>query len=164
MDSILSFRFLLLVIGALIVAGVYLWGSRGQQRNARIKVDKGRTRFKPRRTSDTRVDEAPAAEKPVARGVARHDDSDIEIPAITKEGAGPKPKPPRLEKPQMELSFDAQSAAPPPRETVEPAIIALFVRSPAGHEFAGPAIVAAMNAVGLRYGDMDIFITSVLGN
>lgn len=168
-ESIFSLRFLLLLIGAAIVVAIYLGGRRKHNRNQRVRFDQRRPSFKPRRKGGTRAKMKTAPETfnvdPVSDDpdyvqdgefVIATDEPAIELPAITRSGDTDPPRPRRARENQMELTFDDEAPAPSGAAT-EPAIIALYVRPPDKHEFAGPAIVRAMNAVGLRYGDMKIF-------
>ena len=165
MEALFSLRTLLLLIGAAIVAAIYVLGSRASRRNRRIRYEQQRPRtFEPRRrkspqatapafSPDTGVDDVSPA-VPVDDVVVRTDEP-IELPAITR--GGDEPARARFEDNQMELTFDEASAAAARSDAASPSIIALYIRPPAGREFAGTAIVAAMNAVGLRFGDMKIF-------
>jgi len=172
-DSVFSLRFLLLIIGALLVAAIYLWGTRTNKRNTRLKYDSRRTTFEPRgqrrpaaraETEQTAsIDEEPEFDElgaldPVV--VESAQEPKLDIPIITREG---KPAVPaaaaRRKNNQMELGFDVEPVQPQHDASVNPegSIIALYVRAPNGREFAGPAIVKAMSAVGLRHGEMEIF-------
>lgn len=170
-ESLFSLRFLLLLIGAIIVVAIYLGGRRKHNRNQRVRFDKRRPSFKPRRKGGTRAQAKAAPETYAVDPVSDNDDPDyapddelviptdepaIELPTITRSGDTDPPRQRRARENQMELTFDddAPSTSGP---DAEPVIIALYVRPPDKHEFAGPAIVEAMNAVGLRYGDMKIF-------
>lgn len=170
-ESLFSLRFLLLLIGAAIVVAIYLGGRRKHNRKQRVRFEHRRPSFKPRRKggaratakaapephdpepepeSDDEADYVPDEELVIAR-----DEPAIELPSITRSGDTEPARPRRARENQMELTFDDE--APAAGATAEPVIIALYVRPPDKHEFAGPALVKAMNAVGLRYGDMRIF-------
>jgi cell division protein ZipA len=173
-ESIFSLRFLLLIIGALIVAAIYVWGTRTNRRNTRIKYEPRRTTFEPKRRGhspaatsesaeldfsdeDADWEEARLVERVV---VAPRSDVKLEIPKITREGKDERVNAPTTRKSnQMELGFDSEHATQPKKSASGPeeSIIALYVRPPTGHEFAGPAIIKAMNLVGLRFGAMEIF-------
>jgi len=171
-EFVFSLRFLLLLTGVLFVAGIYLWGSAKIRRNARIKFDSRHARFDPpkrRPTSQaTSSLEHPLPDEPdeseIVGDVVIADAAPVEeLPIITRDPQDNSPRTSTTRKEnQLELTFELDptpagdlSAAAPAQ--AEQAIIALFVRPPAGHEFAGPAILRAMNSVGLRFGDMDIF-------
>jgi len=169
-ESLFSLRFLLLLIGAAIVVAIYLGGRRKHNRNQRVRFDQRRPVFKPRRKSGKQAKSKAAAQTYTASPAPDPDDDyphddefvvptdepAIELPTITRSGDADPPRPRRARENQMELTFDDDMPAPS-ATTPEPAIIALYVRPPDQHELAGPAIVKAMNAVGLRYGDMKIF-------
>lgn len=169
LESVFSLRFLLLVIGALIVAAIYLWGSAKSKRNARIRYDPRRARFEPPKrrsvsqasTNTSRPQQEPDdAVEYIDEVVVSDAEPVVDLPVITREGADEEtPIATERKDSQLELTFDVEM---PPAEAAAgsespEAIIALYVRPPQGHEFAGAAIVRAMNSVGLRFGDMNIF-------
>ncbi|MCP5198390.1 MAG: cell division protein ZipA [Gammaproteobacteria bacterium] len=65
------------------------------------------------------------------------------------ESAAPSPKPRR----------GRAAKAPPPEADDEPdnGLVNLFVRAHDGRPFGGPELVRALNAVGMRFGDMSVF-------
>ena len=169
-ESLFSLRFLLLLVGAAIVVAIYLGGRRKNNRNQRVRYDQRRPSFKPRRKGGKRATSQPAPNTYTVTPVTDDDpeyprDDDIilptdepalELPTITRSGDTEPARSRHAREDQMELTFD-DDLPTPAGDTIEPAIIALYVRPPDKHEFAGPAIVKAMNAVGLRYGDMKIY-------
>lgn len=169
-ESLFSFRFLLLLIGAAIVVVIYLGGRRKHNRNQRVRFDQRRPSFKPRRkggsgatsqTSPKTYTVSPATDDDHEHSandeiIVTADEPALELPTITRSGDTETGRPRRAQENQMELTFEDDAPAPSAGD-VEPLILALYVRPPDKHEFAGPAIVKAMNAVGLRYGDMKIF-------
>lgn len=193
-DFVFSLRTLLLIIGALIVAGIYLWGGQKNKRKTSIKYAPRRAQFQPTKrrsgshgaTSMSRNpdrepdrDREPEPEPKPALQLEPDIDPRIEIseavivageapieelPAITRDGenVAPARKRKRSEG-QMELTFETEASRKATSDgntegsPEQEVIIALYVRPPRGHEFAGPAIVRSMNSVGLRFGDMDIF-------
>jgi cell division protein ZipA len=168
-DFVFSLRFLLLLVGALFVAGIYLWGSAKIKRNARIKFDPMHARFDPpkRRTASQATSSLPhppeggSDDPEFVDGVVIADAAPVEeLPVITRDGEDESaPLSTTRKEGQMELTFglDAAPTADGVSAQAQETIIALYVRPPAGHEFAGTAILRAMNSVGLRFGDMDIF-------
>ena len=168
LESLFTLRFLLLILGALLVAGIYLWGSTKNKRNARIKYDPRHARFDPpKRRSNPRAATSSNGNDKLEPGPAECVDKVImvdseplaELPAITREG-GDDARAPARQDDQLELTFEAETAPAVLSATTgepEEAIIAFYVRPRQGREFAGPAIVRAMNDVGLRFGEMNIF-------
>ncbi|MFT4563610.1 MAG: cell division protein ZipA [Gammaproteobacteria bacterium] len=176
LESLFSLRFLLLLVGVIFVFGVYAWGRTKSRRNTRIKYQPRRTRFAPSKRRAGPSQENSSSETPAKRGLesddsVTHDEpllvsaSEItELPTITREhddAPAPVAKSAKVDA-QLELTFEELAASENHGETGTPVeqddtIIALYVRPAAGQEFAGPAIVGAMNNVGLRFGDMDIF-------
>jgi len=181
LDSILSLRFLLFVIGAFFVVGVYFWGRANSKRNTRIKYKPRRARFESgkRRSSSLQAKnierESPAIvpQEPLstptvdafAETVLVDGPAVLNLPTITRDGASEPPvsvgsgdKP----DPQLELTFDDSETEQDPQkfdpaQAPEDTIIALYIRPAGDVEFDGPSIVRAMNTVGLRFGDMSIF-------
>ncbi len=175
-DFVFSLRFLLLIFGALFVAGIYLWGGAKNKRNAKIKYAPRRAQFEPAKrrseahgaTSSLNGNEhEPPSETEidfVDEVIVDDTAPALELPAITRDGDDDAyAQSPIRKEGQLELTFETavvekavgvQDETTPAEQQV---IIALYVKPPAGHEFAGTAIVRSMNSVGLRFGDMDIF-------
>lgn len=173
-DFVFSLRFLLLIVGALFVAGIYIWGGAKNRRNTKIKYAPRRAQFEPAKrrggahgaTSTLSEGETPSESDGNFVDEIIVDDSvpALELPSITRDGNEDAQEQSLVRKEgQLELTFDSAAledtvgSSDKPAPTEQEVIIALYVRPPVGHEFAGPAIVRSMNSVGLRYGDMDIF-------
>jgi cell division protein ZipA len=171
LESLFSLRLLLFFGGGLFVVGIYFFGRRKSRQNMRIKYASRRARFEPRRKGKSEAGLPAEArlinlnEDPHSR--ADYDDNDVvvvdietpalNLPTITREGkTADKPESAKRKDLQMELTFEQEAVAETHSDVTE-AIISLYVRPPEGHQFAGTAIVGAMNSVGLRFGDMDIF-------
>lgn len=180
-ESSLSLRIALFVIGVAVVAGVYLWGVLRRKRSSWARY---RASLRSRRRSLTKArfepeltDEEPPFDEDETVGepyeVVRIDKSVRldELPAVTNAVVPPSPptvqpdpaphsKPAKKKKAdQMAFSFDgepAPSVAPAPA-VAGPQIITLFLRPSKGQTFAGGKLVRALNGVGMRYGDMQIF-------
>ena len=126
-DSLFSLRFLLFVIGALFVLGIYFWGRANSKRNTRIKYEPRRARFEPakRRGSSGQaktVDREPPVDSddapPLVDNVESIGESVLvdeplisDLPSITREGEPEltppeKAKPAKASDPQLELTFD----------------------------------------------------------
>ena len=180
-DFVFSLRTLLLIIGALFVVGIYLWGRSKNRRNTKIKYAPRRAQFEP---AKRRLGSHGATSMPPGIGSepAQQLQPDLEtpsdtldeiviadgqpiadLPSITREGDDIPQTTRRRTEGQMEMTFDSgvldeTVGANGSKQPTEPAlIIALYVRPPSGHEFAGPAIVRSMNSVGLGFGEMDLF-------
>ncbi len=175
-EFVFSLRFLLLIFGALFVAGIYLWGGAKNRRNTNIKYAPRRAQFEPAKRrggvhgamntlSDNDHDTRSEPDVDFAGEIIVDDPAPmIELPSITRAGDDDSdPESPVRKEGQLDLTFEsaaAESTADSGDNTTpaeQEVIIALYIKPPSGHEFAGPAIVRSMNSVGLRYGDMDIF-------
>lgn len=163
-------RWILLVAGLALIAGLYAWGVRARKRSAAPEPDRVR-RVEPMR--------APSAAT-VAPAVARVepsvwveeeplDDSD-ELPTLEVEAEEPPAQPkaatprrePRLEEgPEHEAPEPPRGSAPPPVEERKPAppqkIVAIRVAAPPSSSFEGGTLHAAIVAEGFEFGRYDIF-------
>jgi cell division protein ZipA len=185
LDSLLSLRFFLFVIGAVFVLCVYFWGRANSKRNTRIKYEPRRARFEPakRRGSSGQaknIEREPPLEELDGPSAATDVDVDVEqisesvlvaepsvqdLPTITREGDTEPPATVRTNvktDPQLELTFDEavgvhSTDANDDLDAPDETLIALFVRPTGDRGFDGPDIVRSMNSVGLRFGDMGIF-------
>ncbi len=179
-DFVFSLRTLLFIIGALIVGGIYFWGGKKSRRNTNIKYSPRRAQFEPsRRRSGSQG--ATSISRDIDPDVLEHVEPDVQpstaiideviaadeapivdLPTITRDD-DLTPQTQQKNTGQLELTFEAggaveaTSGSSTEKSPEQEVIIALYIRAPDGHEFAGPAIVRSMNSVGLRFGDMDIF-------
>ncbi|MEX2482368.1 MAG: cell division protein ZipA [Gammaproteobacteria bacterium] len=118
-------------------------------------------------------DAAPAAVKRALAGgiVLSPADLDVDdLPRVRNDALiDGEPDNTRRASDQLDL-FGAESAAPQPRSrratraapaepdpATDDGVITLFVRAPERRPFGGPELVRALNAVGMKFGDMSIF-------
>ncbi len=174
-------RFLLVVLGVLLVLGIYLWDrykrTLPSARNRRV-IDESPAFDDPLVDSSDEADERRmppelsdrddvAGDPPIAEPTAEPRPSD------SRDALDPDPDPGLIgqwsatanrEGPQMSmgLHFDAHgdndylSTDPALQDDVERKLIVIHVASPSG-VLAGPAIAAACDTVGLKLGDMSIY-------
>lgn len=166
-------RWILLVAGLALIAGLYAWGVRARKRSAAPEPDRVTRVEQPRTPSAATV--APAAtrvEPPVwDEGLAMGELEVIdELPTLeieADEPAGRRNAPlprrePRFEEAaaQVEVSEPSRPVAPPVEER-KPApaqkIIAIRVAAPPPSMFEGGALLAAIGAEGFEFGRYDIF-------
>jgi len=210
----MSLRLLLIVIGVVIVVGVYIFSSVKKRREARLGLDRrlGRRDLPDVILSHTEDEED---EAPPALERERHRISDVHLDlddgpslaparASAADEAGPAAAPtgmpadlvlppehevlgelPRVRNDalldaepdnarrssnQLDLfgadSPDPEPPArrrarhappPPPPPELDDGLINLYVRAREQRPFGGPELVRALNAVGMRFGDMSIF-------
>lgn len=152
----------LLAAGALLVAGVYLWGQYRQRRREHRIVE--------------RIFEEPPLEDlpvmPGARVTEREEEAALaDLRSLTVERAekgrdrqgATRPARPRPTRPprrpaerhgQASLALDEPELPAPP---LEPLILALHVMAREGQVFFGAAIERALTEAKLQHGDMDIY-------
>jgi cell division protein ZipA len=179
-DSTFSLRFILLVVGAFIVVGIYIWGTvraKGRQRG-HMTYDPRLARFEPPVSRPIKADDSsnsavevtsrpakPIEEKTIGAGPdAGPDDVLEDLPIITRTPDGDADyDDPAGERGigQMELGLsprsDLDTRPPAPATDAEKEIVTLFVRAKDAQLFSGANIVRALNLLGLRYGDKQIF-------
>ena len=175
-DFVFSLQFLLLIFGALFVAGIYLWGGAKNRRNTKIKYAPRRAQFEPAKrrggaygatgtVSDNDHDTRSEPDVHLADEIIVDDPAPVlELPSITRDGDDDSDLQSSVRTDgQLELTFESAAeestgdSGDNTAQAEQEVIIALYIKPPSGHEFVGPAIVRSMNSVGLRYGDMDIF-------
>lgn len=180
-DLLFSLHTFLLVIGALMVAGIYLWTSNKIRRGKDTKdtpkhnqPDLSRNR---RATDDHRAlpnSDSNVLERPEDAALGRVDrlgecfvadkDSAAELPIITRESDPVRrTRGRKTGNNQLELTFETKEVAvnnkptAPQRGLHQGLIITLYIRAASESKFSGPTIVRAMNNAGLRFGAMDIY-------
>jgi len=175
MDNI---RLILLLIGAVIVLGIYLYGRYEGEWSRRPKRDK-------RQPSRLPPDELPVLDDldddidllpEFDRAGQRHADADLEwhdeVPAdeppvmirATRPGRQAEPKrEPVPPAPERRSAAAERKPAMPERKPAAPGrIFSLFILAPSGVPFRGPILLAALEDAMLEYGDMQIFHRSVV--
>ena len=129
-----NLRVLLMILGILIIAGIYLWGVGFDHRKAVHKLNQRRNKKNRQEpVLDTPVIK-PREEEFDYTGVFRRQggllrDDDAELPQV-----------------------DSQQAA-----SSKTGVVVLYITSPAGFSFNGAMIRDALYAAGLSYGNMQIF-------
>lgn len=162
-------RWILLVAGLALIAGLYAWGVRARKRSATPEPDRV-TRVEPLRAPSAAAVAPPAArvEPSVWDEVEAVDEID-ELPTLEIEAdelpARRDVAPPRRE-PRFEAVAEAAApepplAAVPPVEERKPAppqkIVAIRVAAPPPSMFAGGTLREAIVAEGFEFGRYDIF-------
>lgn len=182
----MSLRTLLIIVGVLIIAGVYLFTVRKRRRDSRHTYERGFSRLdvpdvilqanedlpedsdnweivtKARAQPDPPV--ARRAEVPMARNTVID-----ELPQVRNDDiAPPEPSNARRRVDQLEL-FATPEPSPSIRKSsrakaviataahTDNGLITLFVRAREGQTIPGTSLVKAFNAVGMQHGDMAIF-------
>lgn len=179
-------RWILLVAGLLLIAGIYAWGVRARRRAAApehermVRVEPARTvPVVPEPAQDELQDEETPAEAADFSAV-----EELEPEPAPRAEAGPTRREPRLE-PRLDESFDAEPsgaplehrieprleprgdavasdrrAAPEPEPARKPAaqkIVAVRVVAAAGSQFSGTQLLEALQADGFTFGRYEIF-------
>jgi len=146
----------LLAAGALLVAGVYLWGQFRQRRRDHRIIE--------RIFQEPPLDDLPTL--PGARVTEREEASALaDLTSLTTRMDGRRTPPPRPPRParrgvraerhgQTTLALDAPEL---PRGPVEPLILALHVMARDGQVFFGAAIEPALREAKLQHGEMGIY-------
>ncbi len=179
-DLLFSLHTFLLVIGALMVAGIYLWtgnkiraGKGTKDISKHVQPgDSGKTRATddhrglPNSNNNVlgRREGAQLGKIDKPRECYVDDqDSAVELPVITRESDPMKrPRGRKRGNNQLELLFETKGTAEKNKTTVSQRflgkeLIILYIRAAAESTFTGPAIVRSMNNAGLRFGAMDIY-------
>lgn len=157
-------RWLLLIIGIALIAGVYAYGRYQEGRDGEGLLTWLQGRFRGRRRS------------PVHEQRADFDRALDELDSVVaREGHEPEVEPLSIEPEDREPSMGpgagrtedaapAQRRDPPAEEPAEPPesmgeekIVVLNVAAPEGEVFAGPAVFDALESVGLQLGEHDIY-------
>lgn len=168
----MTLRIALLIVGALLVCGVYLWSSSRRRRGNRLTYDPHFARIepadragKPRQFTDASESFAAEPADDVIELSRGEKDELVDLPRITIGRAERHP----VKAPgggQLELSFgptsdeaqagsarDFQSSA----DSLPPELLVIYVRSRHETALGGPDLVKALNAVGMRFGDPGVF-------
>lgn len=149
-----SLRWILLGIGVLVVAGIYLWSRRP------IRQERVEPRFER---------EAPSEPAPgdfdVGGDPALESETFAEVePPRKREAAAPAPEwPDAVDRELEELSAaikeekGREPAAAPAHPDAHEKLIVFYLIAPRGEPFTGPQMAAAFDALGLEYGEMQIY-------
>jgi cell division protein ZipA len=150
-----TLRWILIVIGLLIVAAIFLFGNPDKKRKPKAsRVDEGEARGGKRRGKRGAVERRePTLDGADATGAARTDDAfgaggaqgELNIDASPQPPSPPRPLPPRPPRPR-------KPAGPPPEK-----IVSLFLLARDNHRITGAQLLKATVSTGMAFGDMDIF-------
>ena len=127
-----SLRILLMILGILIIAGIYLWGVGFDHRKAASKLSKRSKRNKNR--------QEPVLETPIIKPR----EEEIDYTDVFRRQGG------------LLRDEDADLPQGTPQNT-KTGVVVLYVTSPSGFSFSGTMVRDALYAAGLTYGDMQIF-------
>jgi cell division protein ZipA len=167
-----SLRVALLIVGVLLIIGVYLWSAFRRRRDNRLTYRPHFARIEPSRRSKRSVKSPDTGESPFEDAVIdldqfprAQDDEFVDLPRITLDRRDEQPA--NTSGGQLEMCFDASAGDPEagqgdPAATrggapAAPELLAIYIRAPAGRSFSGPDIVKVLNTVGMRFGDLGIF-------
>lgn len=146
-------RLLLLLVGVLVVAGLYFWGTRLKRQRVHAAIDR-RSRRRPVATTPHRVSAKFEDDVDVAEALAdlptlsANDDRPESPPAARAPARKPRARGPRT----AQATLDFGETAPAPA-----GLLTLGVRALPGQFFAGPVLREALEALGLVFGDMQVF-------
>jgi len=153
MDNI---RLILLLVGAVIVLGIYVAGRLQDWRKARPVL-----RRPGRRDAMTARDRE---HEPLLEGLQGAEDTGSDAKRVEEEELQRLgqllAEETTVERESEVIQVRAAKPAPPPCDKV----FSLFVMAPSGVPFRGPVLLSALRAAGLEYGDMQIFHRSELVN
>lgn len=155
-------RWLLLIIGILLIAGVYAYGryQEGGQGGGLPAGLRGLLRRRGRRSplQEQHADFDRALDELDRVVTAEEGEPEIEPLSIEPEDREPSMEagvePARRDSPAPARRATADS---PPESLGEEKIVVLNVAAPEGAVFAGPAVFQALEAVGLQMGEHDIY-------
>jgi cell division protein ZipA len=171
-------RLILVLLGILLVAGIYLW-DRYQRAMPRPRATKRAARTMSMDTKPAAVDKSAARKEPRLDATATVDDDDASAGSVAldpepgRRRAQRDPEPPApgewaAETPDqdaqaaLDLRFDAHgdadylAADPALQDETERLIVVVNLAAPEGG-FSGAAIEKACSATGLEFGDMSIY-------
>jgi len=141
-----TLRWIIIVIGLLVLASIFLFGNPDKKRKPRASRKKekpGKERKEPTLDEQTPVepvtDDSEQEERPAPEFRSEPDQGDLLIEA---EEAKPEPEPRRPRRP----------AGPPPEK-----IKSLFIMARDNHMINGAELLQAAIKTGMEFGDMDVF-------
>ncbi len=137
-----NFRILLMVLGIVIIAGIYLWGVGFDHRKAARKLNKRR-----KNKQDKKNQQEPVLDTPIIK--PREEEIDY-TDVFRKQGGLIRDEDADL--PQSPNGADQAGTA-----QQKTGVVVLYVTSPSGFSFNGAVIRDALYAAGLNHGDMQIF-------
>lgn len=162
MNGLDLLRWVLLIVGAVILIGIYAAGRRSL--GARLRRRRAGRAELPEIEADTGAESLTVADPELAElgrsiRIDERDDAGLDAePAAPLTAERPRPRPPQHDRSVPE----AEAHAPAPK--VEPKIVVVYVVATTGSTYHGPDIFAAAAEAGLEYGDMRIFHHYVSGD
>ena len=178
MENSFALRLGLLLLGAIVIAAVYFFGTRRARNRKRFRNQARVGTINPVdiiSAQQSAEEKSPIFSAEDGLDVPSHSPPAIRLDETTLEEDEPLPQLPKLEKEpsarrrgsgrrtkknvtQMEMSFDDQSELRPEAENDQTeSLLTLYVLPPEERLFTGESIVQSLNAVGLKFGDMEIF-------
>ncbi|MEM7467862.1 MAG: cell division protein ZipA [Pseudomonadota bacterium] len=182
MDNSFALRLGLLLVGAVVVGLIYLFGTRRARNrrrfrtNARVETINSADMIGAQQSAQEKSEIFSVADAPVEPEVLPDESSlklgddsarisaesaPVEDLPLVEKNPNPRRRKNRSEArdtSQIEMHFDDASAnSDGINEEEHPQLITLYVLPPGEHAFVGESIVQGLNSVGLHYGDMDIF-------
>lgn len=164
-------RWVLLVIGVVIVAAIYLAGRIGRERAARADspsrqfIEEADTLTESFSAKEEEASNVSAWTEPVP---AAHDPDAVDVnwaaaADVSREEPAAGVEPEIVASPEPAIL--AQETPPPrkaahpaaPAVNIDPLILVLSIMAPAGQPWSGERLQRALESEGLRHGDMDIF-------
>ena len=150
-----TLRWILIVIGILIVAAIFLFGNPEKKRKPKAsRVEDGEARGGRRRrkggVAERREPTLDAGDATGAAGTAGDFGAEGGQGELNIE-ASPPPPPPRPPRPSRPPR-PRQPAGPPPEK-----IVSLFLLARDNHAITGAQLLQATVSTGMEFGDMDIF-------
>jgi cell division protein ZipA len=146
-----NMRWILLLVGAVIVLGIYIADRMQAWRKSRPA-----RRRAGRRAAPLKQDLEPGLERMEDTGSDANVDAELEqLGQLLAEDAASVRQSPVVE---------VRAAKPDPVPVPFDKVFSLFVIAPAGVPFRGPMLLGALQAAGLEYGDMQIFHRSEVIN
>ena len=143
-----SLRVVLLIIGILVVAAIYLWGTRGGAKPKTRRRHYDGIKLDPASPGDG----SHSTPNPSAKITL--DPKDLRADPMPSQAAQPLPTQTPSPTP-LPASREAISTGPQPGST--PSVVELFIVAPQGYRYTGSAVFEALQAVDMQLGDMDVF-------
>ncbi len=129
-----NLRILLMILGIVVIVGIYLWGTGFDHRKAARRINKKSEKKRKEPLLDTPV-------------IKPRDEEEIDYTDVLRHHDGASP------------STNSTLA-----EDKEPTVIVMFVTAPTGYTFNGSVIRDALYEVGFSFGEMNIFHHFGVGN
>ena len=141
-----DFRILLMVLGVIIIGGIYLWGIGFDHRKVARKLNKRHEKKKGKKNLQEPVLDTP---------VIKPREEEIDYTDVFRRQGGLL----RDEDSDLPLDSEGQGLAGTSQQMKQQknGVVILYVTSPSGFSFNGAVVRDALYAAGLHHGDMQIF-------